>query len=50
MTARLATRNLRARLNLARFAAAPERRVTGSFAKGREFAFFVRHERARYSA
>ena len=47
MTARLATRNLRTRINLARWAAAPEKRISGCARMGREFAFYVRHERNR---
>ncbi len=43
----LSTRNLRHRINLARYAAAPERRITGSMKRGREFVFFIRHENGR---
>jgi len=60
MNARIAQRNLRLRLNLARYAAAVEARLiraakagpifpaahgVSPLAAGREFVFFIRHER-----
>jgi len=61
MNARISDRNLRQRINLARFAAAPERRIAAAhkldsifpshpritpLQAGREFVFYVRHARA----
>jgi hypothetical protein len=60
MNARLASRSLRQRINLARFAAAPERCIAKArrlddifparpsvtpLQAGREFVFYIRHER-----
>ncbi len=47
MIGSLLTRNLRRRIAWARYAAAPERRITGSAKAAREFVFFVRNLRRR---